>query len=539
LIFVSPPRSEFASAGAFAMQVLPRPLPLVTLPAEEPPASAAFVSAGGVWHVVVPVHMSGKVAGYVALCELVDGGAAALDGRAEARSRLPVLERSGDGRHVVAARWASRILSEWLRHDQQIATAADELAFLGDIGKLISGEGDLQTTLNQIVAETARVMRCRYASMRLLNSSGELAIAAVYNLGDQYIERRVTVRARSPIDDQALAGNVVYIEDAQNDPRIVFPEIIRKIGVVSGLAAGMFYRDQPIGVLRIYADHKRRFRTAQRTLLHSVATQAAIGIANARLVGERLRAAEIERELAQAGQVQARLVRLTPPNHPRIDSSRIFEPSSHLAGDFCDIFELSDGRIAAVIGDVVGHGLPASLLMASVRSALRAYASHTTDLSEVLTRLNRHVHAETHPAEFVSLLLIALDPAGMTLSYCNAGHEPPMILRDGEVISPDSASLVLGVAPGETYEEESIPLADDDFVLLYTDGVVEAMNFEGEQFGRPRLIEALRAYGESAAGPALQNIRWDVRRFVGLAEQSDDLTLVGLRLVPAAVPVHT
>lgn len=144
-------------------------------------------------------------------------------------------------------------------------------------------------------------------------------------------------------------------------------------------------------------------------------------------------------------------------------------------------------------------------------------------------RINEHVLRETSSSEFVSLLLAAIDAAGRRLTLCNAGHEPPLLLRNGRIERHEPAGLVLGVG-SERYDAQVLDLRPDDFLLLCTDGVVEAMNFNGELFGRARLREALVRYGVLAPEPALRNIRWDVRRFVGLAEQSDDLTMVGLRV---------
>jgi sigma-B regulation protein RsbU (phosphoserine phosphatase) len=292
----------------------------------------------------------------------------------------------------------------------------------------------------------------------------------------------------------------------------------------------MIYRGEPIGVLRVYADHKKRFRRQHRNLLQAVASQAAIAVANARLLEERLRSAHMQRQLATAGQVQSRMVRTPPPDHPRLESALLFEPSLPVGGDFCDIFTLPDGRLAALVGDVAGHGVPAALVMASARGALRTAARYCRDLAQLVEQLNQYVHRETTSAEFVTLLLVAVDRDATRLEYVNAGHEPLLLLRGGDLRATDQGDLVLGIDPSQPYAVHTLDLQPGDFALLYTDGVVEAMNFEDEVFGRARLIEAIKQYGAMPPAQALGNIRWDVRRFVGLVEQSDDLTMVGLRV---------
>ena len=483
---------------------------------------------------MVPVHVGKSVAGFVGLGVFRDpdqAGPAATRRSGETAQELPVLERVGDARPIAIARWASRMLADWCLNEARLTAAAEELSLLGDIGELLSGEQNLQTVLDRIVAQTARVMNLQYCSLRLYDpKTDELTVKAGYNILETYGTEQTVLRSENPIDDDALRGQLVYVEDATRDPRIGFAEEARRLGIVSGLAAGMMHHGQPIGVLRVYADHQKRFRTRHRNLLRAVASQAAIAVVNARLLEERLRSALVQRQLALAGQVQARMVHTPPPEHAKLESALVFEPSAPVGGDFCDIFRLPDGRLAAAIGDVAGHGVPAALLMASARGALRAAAQHCHNLSDLLAQLNEHICRETTTSEFVTLLLVAVDPAADRLHYVSAGHEPLLLLRDGDILETDEADLVLGVEPSQTYTEHTLELRPQDFVLLYTDGVVEAMDFEGHMFGRRRLFDALRQYGAQPPDQALGNIRWDVRRFVGLAEQSDDLTMVGLRI---------
>lgn len=542
-ITASPAQSLYARLTGSDFAALPRRLDLTPLPADEPPAGVAFVPHAHAWHVVAPVYLGEHAAGYVSVGEFRDpsDAAPAPDGRAatipyeqwlDAWRALPVLERAGDAAAVRNARWLARSLAHWCRREAQLDSASAEIALVGDIGTLLSGEYDLQKVLDHIVAETARVMRCPYASLRLYDEkSDELLIAAVYNLSHKYRHEPRIQRSRNPIDSEALRGRTVYIENAQSDPRFPYRADAARMGLVSGLTTGMLYHGKPVGVLRIYSDRRQRFRASQRHLLGAVAAQAAIAIVNAQLLEQRLRSAALERQLAMAGQVQARMVRSAPPQHPHVQAGVVFEPSSHVGGDFCDVLALSDGTLLAAVGDVTGHGLPAALLMASVRGALRAMIDPGVPLAEILRRLNEHMYRDTSSAEFVSLLLARIEPGGRALTCCNAGHEALLLIREGKVIERDHAGIVLGVDPQARYEQYEQPLRPDDFVVLYTDGVIEAMNFRGEHFGRRRLRDALRQYAALPAEQAIRTVRWDVRRFVGLAEQSDDLTMVGLRIL--------
>lgn len=546
LIAAADPMSEFGQLSGCGMETIPAGQMMTSVPAHDPPDCVAFVENGGVWYVAAPVYMEDdQRAGWVAVGEFREritpdprwreaaiSAGGTLSSVTAAWQRLPLLNRSGSSQVVIAARWGARLLSEWCRRESRLLTVTEEAALVGDIAGLQAGREDLQTILDRIVADTARVMKCRYCSLRLYDpETGELRIKAVHNLSKRYLRKGAVLRAQNPIDDEALTGELVYVEDVAIDPRIQYPEQMRQEGIVSQLTAGMMHHGQPIGVIRVYTDHRQLFRPTQRNMLWAVAHQAATAIAHARLMEERLRSVSTERQLALAGELQARMMRIPPPRHDDLAIASEYHPCSHLGGDFCDIFTLCDGRLALVVADVVGKGIPAALLSASIRGALCAHGDSCDDLGELLTRLNRQVCIETLPSEFVTLLVIAVDVEHRRLGYCNAGHESLLLLRAGQVRRLSEGGLVLGLEPDEIYQERTSAVHPNDLFLLYTDGAVEAMNFDGELFGRRRLVESLRQFGDLAVDQVLHNIIWDVRRFVGLAEQSDDLTMIGLRVL--------
>lgn len=550
LIVASPAVNDFTKLTGWTLGTLPHDLELVPVPAHDPPGHVAFVQRSAVWYVVAPVYADDRQAGFVALGEFREQSPSGADWR-QAQSAagedlttiirvwesLPLLDRGGHSRAVVAARWGARLLAEWCRRESRLLAAADQVALVGDIAELLTGEQDLQTVLDRIVAETARVMQCPYAALRLYDpKTNELKIKAVYNLSPEYLGKGAVIRTEGAVSDAALKGEIVYVEDVATDPRVKDPERSRRQGIVSMLTAGMIYRGNPVGVLRVYTDRVRRFRKAQRHLLRAVAYQAATAVVHAQLVEERLQNARRERQLALAGELQLRMMHTAPPRNRRIEAALAFHPTYELAGDFGDFLTLQDGRLAVVVGDVVGKGIPASLLMSTSRGALRAYAASCASPAALLTRLNRQIFRETQTSEFITLLLVALDVDAGRLTYANAGHEPLLLLRDGRLHSTAEAGLVLGINADEHYQDHELALCPNDLLLLYTDGAVEARNFSDEEFGRARLHESLAAYGDLRPQQVLDNIVWDIRRFVGLAEQSDDLTLLSLRVLPEPGP---
>ncbi|MCH7870898.1 MAG: SpoIIE family protein phosphatase [Planctomycetes bacterium] len=542
-LFSTMPTSEFGRLTAGSRSHL-SPAAISDLTADLPDIDVRPARIDGLTRLVASIVVAGEAIGFVAVGEF--GGSplsAAQVRRLQSRhdvdavrireywSELRRVDPADDARDQRTTWWLARTLSGWCRRESTYRTSRDELSLISGIADLLISDQPLQAVLDQIVVETARVMKCHFCSIRLYApETGELTIAAGHNLSAEYLGRGTVLRDENPIDSAALDGEVVYVEDARRDPRVRFPAEARRQRIVSGLSAGMIYRGRPVGVLRIYTRRLRRFRRFERDLLRAVASQAASAILHRKLLHERVRDAQTQRQLELAGELQSRMIGRAPPPIDGLRMAMVYEPSFQVGGDLCDFFTLADGRHAIVVADVVGKGVPASLLVASVRAALRATAVFCADLGELMTRLNRQVYADTTSSEFVTVMLAAVDRDRRTLRFCSAGHDPLMHMRGGKVRSVGRGGLVLGIEEDETYREESLTLAPGDFVLFYTDGLIEAMNFDGALFGRKRLRQALLTYADQPPERLLRNMLWDVRRFVGLAPQSDDITMVGLRV---------
>jgi len=435
---------------------------------------------------------------------------------------------------VALAESLADLLSKLCYQDHQLRLRIEELSTIYSITGLLAGPFDLQQVLNEIARRVCQVMRVKASSLRLLDEqTGELVIKAVHNLSEEYIRKGPVRVNENPVDAAALSGQTVYIEDVPNDPRTRYPEQARKEGIVSGLSTGMFYRGKPIGVLRVYTDRKHHFSPFEVSLLRAMAAQAAAAIETARLYQEELEAERVRRQLRVASEVQRRSIPDKPPEHPRLQFGCAYYPSYEVGGDFYDFIELSDGRIGVAIADVVGKGIPAALMMASIKSALRVNAFRKWPPEKVISEVNKYMCRDTLVSEFATLFYCVISKSGRRVTYCNAGHDPPLLLRNGEVKELEASGLVIGVKSDERYSQKTMMMSPGDVLLLYTDGVVEAANFEGQRFGRERLRESLTRYGHLEAAQIVRNIMWDLRRFVGLAEQTDDITMVAVKVTAA------
>ncbi|MBV8781131.1 MAG: PP2C family protein-serine/threonine phosphatase, partial [Phycisphaerae bacterium] len=249
----------------------------------------------------------------------------------------------------------------------------------------------------------------------------------------------------------------------------------------------------------------------------------------ARLHAEAVEAERLEKQVRMAADVQQRMIPHEPPRIPGIELASAYLPCFELGGDLYDFFPLPYDNLGLVIADVSGKGVPASLIMASVRAALRAQADNVYYIDEVVGRVNKMLCRETRSVEFVTMLYGVLDVSNMRLTYCNAGHPPVMMLRQGVVSELSTGNMVLGVSPDEPYTQSIMHLEAGDTMLFYTDGLTDAMNAEQETFGRERVMQALMRGGDTAEAVA-QNILTDVHQFVGTTKRTDDVTMIVVRM---------
>ncbi len=410
---------------------------------------------------------------------------------------------------------------------ERINQQLDDLRTVHELADLLAGTLDLQELLNRTVRRVVEVMPIKACAIRLLDTNtGELVIKAVHNLSDEYLRKGPVHLHVSPIDSAAFAGATVYIADASTDPRIRYPANARREGIVSGLCVPLTYRGQTIGIIRVYTGQHHVFSESEEALLRSIGSQAASAIIHGRLFAEQAQAERVQRQVEAAAQIQQRMLPSRPPTIRGLSIGCVYEPTLTVGGDFYDFIELPEGRTGVCIADVVGKGLPAALLMSSIRSALRAYAPHAADESSAMAQLNRHLYHDTPPGDFATVCYAVLSPDGRTLTYSNGGHLPPLLLRGERFIELNAGGLALGIRPDESYEQETVALRSGDLIVMVTDGVTEAMDFQGAAFGRERFLSSIWNHRTLDARQLASQVLWDVRRFVGLAEQSDDITIV-------------
>lgn len=458
--------------------------------------------------------------------------------------------------HVGAA------VSELCTDDEELRHRVKEIGALYRLsGLLVQARGveqilqiALESALEALGLDAGNVVLFPDNADGVANESEEdLRHAASVGLSDAWIDSPLPLSKGREFDRLALKGEVVAATDLLADPRVLIPEQVRAEGVRSFISAGLVVRGRPIGVIRLYGRAERSFSEWDRRLIRSIGNQAAAAVDQARLMRVEDHEKLVQRQLAIASDVQRRMLPRSLPTAPGLDIAARYEPSLELGGDFYDVFELGN-QIGMVVGDVVGKGIAAALLMSHVRATLRAHVQDVYHIDEVMRKVNRALCRDTLESEFASAWYGVVDPQSLRLTYVSAGHEPPFVTRrreggagvgggaggasgEPETVELRGGGLVLGIDATEGYERTIFDLKRGDIVVSYTDGLMDVRNFEGEKLGRLALERSVRdlvareAPGSVTAARVLEHLMWTVRQFAGLMPKPDDITIVVLRVV--------
>jgi sigma-B regulation protein RsbU (phosphoserine phosphatase) len=252
---------------------------------------------------------------------------------------------------------------------------------------------------------------------------------------------------------------------------------------------------------------------------------------------------QVESELKAARQIQLSMVPtefLVPTPDRPVEVYATLEPARRVGGDLYDFFWGEDGRMYFVVADVSDKGAPAALFMARTKTMIRLVATlyrmpdgSSMEPHRIIEKVNEGLSLENQQGMFVTVFLGILDPANSTLSFTNAGHNPPYILRnsDGLSVLDGARGKPLGIRPTFTYRTESRQLAPGDGVFLYTDGITEALNLTNELFSEERLEDVLRTLSAASASQMVSGVMECVRTFAANAVQADDIAAMGLRFV--------
>jgi sigma-B regulation protein RsbU (phosphoserine phosphatase) len=300
-------------------------------------------------------------------------------------------------------------------------------------------------------------------------------------------------------------------------------------------------RDRLLGLLTMGAKQSEEaYSPSDLRLLGSLGLQTGLGLEVAELARslaeESTQRALIHREIEIAREVQERLFPQSIPRRAGVSLAGSCRPALGVGGDYYDIFEMVESKVGLAIGDVSGKGVPAALLMASLRACLRTMTTFgEADLAQLMQRLNQLVYESSAAHRYATFFFAVYDPTVRELVYVNAGHNPPFLLRHNpggpaECERLKAGGSVIGLLPHTTYEEEKLTLNAGDLLVLYTDGFSEAMTKDDEEWGEERMLAAVQAVRSKAAEDVLAGLFRAADRFTQGAPQQDDMTLLTLKI---------
>lgn len=328
---------------------------------------------------------------------------------------------------------------------------------------------------------------------------------------------------------EGISGYVVRIKTG-----LIIPDVSKNSNYYrvrpetkSQMTVPLFSGDDVIGVLGLESDRLNHFSQADLEMLTAFASFAAIAIDNAELYKDSLAKAHLESELLVASRIQKALLPERPPHIPQIHIDATNIPSLIVGGDMYDMFHHNKHSVGVAIGDVSGKGAPGAILMAVLYAGFKSLLKEVYQVSEVMARLNNLLEEATTSGYFATFWFGILDGKNNCLTYCNAGHNPPILLRKNkEVELLEKGGMVLGYLSYQNYVQEKISFGSGDYLVLYTDGITEIKNDTEKEFGEKRLISVLkRNYGKSPAEMKNEILK-AVKEFAGKTEFDDDITLI-------------
>lgn len=419
-----------------------------------------------------------------------------------------------------------RRLEEENRH---LNRAVEELSVLNELSREIGASMDSENITEKIVKRSLKAIRAEQGVITLLD---EESVSPAHTL-----VRTDSSTGKHPpfrVHDQLLGlmylkHEPLMVNDPSKDPRFRganWPDQIHSV-----LCVPLLVRSKLIGVVTLYNKKDANgFTGADRRLLSIIASQSAQVIENARLYEEERSLLRVQEELRLAAEIQMRLLPDAAPKVEGYDLAGASIPAQSIGGDYFDFLPLEGTRTVVCVADVSGKGLPAALLMSNVQAALRARYDSCRSPSECLTVLSGLLYRNMYRGSFVTMVYGILDAAEHSFEYANAGHNRPLWCgADGRVQRLETAGLVLGAVDKIAYGDGRIRIEPGGVLLIYSDGVTEAMNDTRLEYGEERLMQVLTEARNLSSKEILSRITEDVTAHAGDMPQHDDMTLLVIK----------
>jgi len=407
--------------------------------------------------------------------------------------------------------------------------SAQALTFVHDLALGLVREVSTQELLEDLLDKLLVYLEADRGAVLLKDSEGRLAPKAIRVRGARGSGRQITL-SRTLVEAALDRREALLLTDPQGDPELASRSLVLS-GVTTAIVAPLEAEGEVTGL--IYFDaHSilKQFTREDLQLATTLAHIAAAKIHGARLMVEAQKTRALEQEMAIAREIQMRMLPLGGQGDLPYDLHAELRAAREVGGDLYD-YHWRNGRLWFCIGDVSGKGVPAALVMALTKTLFRANGAFLQDPAQMMVAVNGLLYEETGPAIFVSAFCGLFDPADGRLVFCNAGHEAPVILSPSQPVRflDIRRGLALGILPEFAYQAEEIVLSDREAILLYTDGVTEALNPVLELFTADRFQSVLERRAGEEPQAVVRHVLAALDQFAAGAPQADDITLLCLR----------
>lgn len=415
-------------------------------------------------------------------------------------------------------------------------TPLERLELLYHLTQAFNSTLDLNEVLDRVIDEVIVVTGAERGFVMLRNENGGLDFKIARGLDQTTISEPKFQVSRSIMERVADEGEAVLTSDAQMDERFSARQSVVILGLRSIICVPLLIKDRTLGV--IYVDNRMQagiFTPSDLDLLKAIASSAAIAIENARLYEVAVVKARLERELQVARQVQISMLPADVPQFKGWEFAGRWLPAREVAGDYYDFFPLNSSNasphLGIVLADVTDKGMPAALFMAVTRSTVRASMDEAHSAADGIRHANHLICEDSSHSMFVTLFFARLDPWLGRLVYVNAGHNPPFYYQAAtkSLSLLSRTGMALGVSEQAGYTEDAIDLAPGDFICMYTDGITDAINPQGQEFGMSGIGQALLANSSGSADDLIRAVEFALQEFCGESQPFDDVTMVMLK----------
>ncbi len=417
------------------------------------------------------------------------------------------------------------------QENRRLQRSVLELSVLNDVATAIGSTMALDKIIELIIEKCVKHFRVEQGAVLLLDERQD-------QISFRTMVRKLdTTGYRKPYRlDTELSGwmlkhrRPLVVNDFASDGRFSGgrdgPFEIRSL-----LAAPLMLKSKMIGLICLFNKKPSEgFTPDDQRLLSILAVESAQVIENARLYQEEQELRRVQEELRVASDIQRGLLPKAFPEIEGYDIAAVNLPARVVSGDYYDFINLPDGNLGLCLGDVSGKGMPAALLMANLQAIMRAQALLGLPPQTCVQNVNFLLFRNTTPEKFATLFYGVLNPKSHTLTYCNAGHDPPFVFSaDGSVRRLETGGTVVGFLEKMPFSKASAPLKPGDVFLLYSDGVTEAMDEREEEFGEERLQEVAQRSLCEPASVLISAVLSAVREFTGDRPASDDVTVVAIK----------